>query len=962
MKRPHPKDAPRTRASSRKEADRFEYKTEKYKAAFFECIDPMFSATDLRNGLEKCALVEKVQPHAKGSKAAQNNPSEGHAQQHNWQVFLHGYANPLEYEVTWSKHYKEHGKYTGVSVCFKTAPRGMELLAWEILIQLAEPNALYPEKVHAWHKRVKEHYGYVEPSIAVQDSDEDESDLEFFLRVGAEPVEEVPPTFCHPLSVDLLSEPDAPSPASAGYVTLKGWDGVAEDPTAGGPSVAEEPSISEVVLMLGREVASSGRSSRSAAEDPAMLATANVTASITGAPPGLDSRVHEGADIPARRMKPPGSRVHWSDSVEVGGSLVPIKGEARTGTADVHGSKTTSVGTMGLDFKTVYTEMLYQYKPVKLASAIAEAAATMQVEENSEGVDYSADDASDVEIQDIDVEAPAAAASSCDVPGSSRDAPAWMLRSQEERTPELLAMQALKTRGLTHVRWRGERHRCRNSTFEAVLHTVRAEVLAKVIGQMARPFDGKTWVEEMWKSSRQAIQNIRDGITKTPATLLFELPTTIFSKYERAKIKTEKDQIEALLHLVCHHKGEVVEVDNRFNEWILVSGTCPAMPLRGDKNWPKLHPQFSCYQPQTSNDGRSFRWPAPRRGGSCEFGKKVVQTNRPGQLPDWEQQKNRFYVPCVNDSGSHWLRETRGTTLGVLFAQLGDQFPASTIYYFYLSMRILVVKAQGSTPSVTWRQAMKVSIDDQDQVVKDFCRVTNLPVPAPGSTEERLLTKDASEYIAKLVLGDVRPPWLPVERPLLNAKHTWPVLRHTLLCWPEAIIHVFGNELIQTISEAVGTRGASFLGIVAQPVFVCTAQCRVSGHDGVHPCGRRAVMTPLVADSADQAPWRCDVCKNSPTATESAKRLLVLWALVKKSRTQIVMRLPGFEAVVSPPPGSWQWGSRTEGAALTDGTAVNSGPILPNTVHRVAMPNTLRWFFDDEWSAGIWTSSSLYAR
>ena len=61
-------------------------------------------------------------------------------------------------------------------------------------------------------------------------------------------------------------------------------------------------------------------------------------------------------------------------------------------------------------------------------------------------------------------------------------------------------------------------------------------------------------------------------------------------------------------------------------------------------------------------------------------------------LPCWRKQHNRCIVPC-NDADTHeWLRAGPVTTLGELFKHLGTDHAAKTIYGFYRTCRLIVLK------------------------------------------------------------------------------------------------------------------------------------------------------------------------------------------------------------------------------------------------------------------------------
>ena len=141
------------------------------RAGFIELLNDSVGPEQLRSLLLQVPRVCEVVPHRAGSKAAQGNPSDGHAQQHNWQVVSFALqllgANPLEFEVTKHNHVKPaalNGRQPTVTVCFREPPHGAVREAWRILWGAVGHLALFPEKVQEWMrdaeaKERREHCG-----------------------------------------------------------------------------------------------------------------------------------------------------------------------------------------------------------------------------------------------------------------------------------------------------------------------------------------------------------------------------------------------------------------------------------------------------------------------------------------------------------------------------------------------------------------------------------------------------------------------------------------------------------------------------------------------------------------------------------------------------------------------------------------------------------------------------------
>ena len=110
-------------------------------------------------------------------------------------------------------------------------------------------------------------------------------------------------------------------------------------------------------------------------------------------------------------------------------------------------------------------------------------------------------------------------------------------------------------------------------------------------------------------------------------------------------------------------------------------GAAPGAPdLKSPQHFPDL---------KSDEDSKMERWSF----GYC-LTKKVAKPDR----PNWQNQVNRFLVPCVDNPDKHWLRSARGISLGMLFFVCGIKWSAKSIYMFYMSCRVLALK-QGRTKS-----------------------------------------------------------------------------------------------------------------------------------------------------------------------------------------------------------------------------------------------------------------------
>ena len=307
-----------------------------------------------------------------------------------------------------------------------------------------------------------------------------------------------------------------------------------------------------------------------------------------------------------------------------------------------------------------------------------------------------------------------------DASRGSADLPPWLSQSTLNTSTALRDMQALKAKGVKNVRWRSLTSQRASSCFQGIVASVKTQLrdLARSGCEdvtPSAPQEGKAWVDRMWQSSRRSMQDMRDDASKRPATLLLELPSTVWNKFDVAQVTTEDQCTTVLLRLCTHHKGEIVETNARDCKWTLTDGPCPNMPSAADRAVQIMHPQFRCY-PRDHQTTQT----------SCvDFGKQDIRGPSRAENPDWGRQMHRFYVPCTGTTARHWARTTTCTTLGSLFKILGRDYTAAAIYYVYLTMRVVAVKATADVSSLTWRSSIRVAREDQHEAVKEFCEVSS---------------------------------------------------------------------------------------------------------------------------------------------------------------------------------------------------------------------------------------------
>lgn len=195
--------------SNRRLAQRYRY-SKGSRAGFAELRDDTVGPEELKHLLENVQGVIWVAPHKKGSKEMQGNASDGHIQQHNWQVMTQLLASqnkqPLEFEVTLNQHMKP-GALVGirrtVTACFKEPPRGAVGEAWRVLLEAVDHLVLFPNNVQAWSQEAID----VEDSEFAAIAEDEEGEPE--TRMASPPVARPP-------------SPPMPSRALADWADLAG--------------------------------------------------------------------------------------------------------------------------------------------------------------------------------------------------------------------------------------------------------------------------------------------------------------------------------------------------------------------------------------------------------------------------------------------------------------------------------------------------------------------------------------------------------------------------------------------------------------------------------------------------------------------------------------------------------------------------------------------------------------------
>ena len=251
-----------------------------------------------------------------------------------------------------------------------------------------------------------------------------------------------------------------------------------------------------------------------------------------------------------------------------------------------------------------------------------------------------------------------------------------------------------------------------------------------------------------------------------------------------------------------------------------------------------------------------------------------------------------------------------------------------------------------------------------------------------------LITKNAVAYLGQIVITGLAPPHKE-SQPLAapgsggGTSFSWLVSKHTMLCWPKTTVQQFGQRVVDIFEGLCQRRGAIFNGLVGVPLFCCGNVKHFSTRNGqplaagsrepsfTLPCGKRALMTPLLKLNESRKCWRCENCvqKENPDANtiDSDFRVFQVWPLVKKvSRTMdridsspwqtkaTMLKAGNVEIMCGAPPPKWQWPNEQRHFEIPD---MNYTMHLKQVL-KISMETRFR--FEDVDSEFLWRSAERY--
>ena len=194
---------------------------------------------------------------------------------------------------------------------------------------------------------------------------------------------------------------------------------------------------------------------------------------------------------------------------------------------------------------------------------------------------------------------------------------------------------------------------------------------------------------------------------------------------------------------------------------------------------------------------------------------------------------------------------------------------------------------------------------------------------------------EAIRCIYTYVLRDMRPPWLEHCFPQalsgngVLSKYTRPCF----LTWgADLATTVFGQPVVAELARITGSFDLVFSGVVARPLYACTADVQGS------MCMAMASMSRIFQGGTRRGEYLCHECAErsggTPGSDSLPLRILLLYSLIAGGGGQdFLVRTRPLRVVVRAPPDTWGWGA----------------PEGDQPEHREASPE-----WSPEWEASHW--------
>ena len=441
------------------------------------------------------------------------------------------------------------------------------------------------------------------------------------------------------------------------------------------------------------------------------------------------------------------------------------------------------------------------------------------------------------------------------------------------------------------------------------------------------------------------------------------------------QLNTPKGRAQAIAQLIKKHSGEVVELNPKTQEWRLVKSG-KAFNFKEEQIWCMPNGYTGYYRkhdsPSSYDCGRTWnRECVLRQRRQCYYYQhKDLSVEE--LMPNWDGQWNRLQVPCRGTKQYMWFRIGKITTLGELFLALGRDCTAASIYAFYRTRRIVVVKRRptnsykpgsvsartGLTAGPLQASSMKRSVcsntTTQEYLVADYCEAVGL-----GKQQATKQLLDAAvRYLHKILLRDLNPPWVDHQFPqaLTGEGVLSRFTRPSFLQWiddPHGMTRaLFGNDLSHRVERKMENMDLVHAGFVARPLYACT-KCSESGE----LCMKVASMSKYIQQRDGRSHYRCTNCRkeestdSTPVSDSVPLRVLDLYILVRAGKKTTIMRSSPYRLCLCAPPNHWAWGVNVD----------QPPPLLNQAMPKyVTQWNGMFYTYNNAESDAIWCRSSSY--
>ncbi|CAK0889554.1 unnamed protein product, partial [Prorocentrum cordatum] len=380
-------------------------------------------------------------------------------------------------------------------------------------------------------------------------------------------------------------------------------------------------------------------------------------------------------------------------------------------------------------------------------------------------------------------------------------------------------------------------------------------------------------------------------------TLFKELPDEAAQKFSPNQLGGDDGPSKALVGLVNHHSGEVVELDGCRTQWCLrkvAPGIASAAQIENPQFWRAQggytvgrRPEGRCEHGRCGSElfAKAVDAQAQREAAAVNEGEDInPQVYMPAQARQW----SRACVPREAVETHERCRQSPvATTLGELFWDMGRTHTAKAIYAFYRTLRLVALKrdknsstkgssapgfASASRPAGSAAafgftgsdlQAPRIRADyscpatGREVLVEDYIEAVGLSTAYVSSKTKQEMLGEAVKCATLALLRDMRPPWLDHVFPqaLPGAGLLSKFTRPSFLYWDASFLDMlFGAALGSDLNDQAVSVDYQLAGVIACPLYKCTQI--VDASTGA-ACMNVAPMSRLLRDTAGRGHYAC---------------------------------------------------------------------------------------------------------